>query len=237
MLFRELLHQTVTRRPEQEAVVHKSQRTSYGQIRAESLQLSHYLDRELKLLPGDRVVMLLENSVRYITSYFGIIGAGGIAVPLNPDTTPHELQAILQDCGPKGLICHTSTLSAMEQVLGEVRELEFILVEGEGTYEKEGTGKRVEPWSQCLQNSLEEWEPYRADADRIAQIIYTSGTTGRPKGVMLSHGSLLANTDSIVTYLALQESDRVQPPFPTLVPSLIRSMRDKSIPSGHSLVE
>jgi acyl-CoA synthetase (AMP-forming)/AMP-acid ligase II len=57
---------------------------------------------------------------------------------------------------------------------------------------------------------LEEWEPYRADADSVAQIIYTSGTTGRPKGVMLSHGSLLANTDSIVEYLELQESDRVQ---------------------------
>ena len=123
MLFRELLHQTVTRRPEHEAVVHKSKRTNYRQIGAEALQLGHYLDRELKLLPGDRVVMLLENSVRYITSYFGIIGAGGIAVPLNPDTTPHELQAILQDCGPKGLICHASTLKTMEQVLGETQPL------------------------------------------------------------------------------------------------------------------
>ena len=210
MLFRELLHQTVTRCPEQEAVVHKSKRTNYRQIGFEALHFGHYLDREFKLLPGDRVVLLLQNSVRYITSFFGIIGAGGIVVPLNPDTTPHELQAILQDCAPKGLICQASIVSSMEQVLREVIELEFILVEGEGTYENEGTGKRVEPWSQCLQNSLEEWEPYKADADHLAQIIYTSGTTGSPKGVMLSHGSLLANTDSIVTYLELQESDRVQ---------------------------
>jgi acyl-CoA synthetase (AMP-forming)/AMP-acid ligase II len=210
MLFRELLHQTAGKFSEHEAVVHKSQRTSYGQIWAESLQLGHYLDRELKLLPGDRVVVLLENSVRYITSYFGIIGAGGIVVPLNPDTTAHELRAILQDCGPKGLLCHSSILSTIEDVLEEVLELEFILVEGEETRESGRIGKRVEPWIHCLQNPAQEWEPYSADSDSVAQIIYTSGTTGRPKGVMLSHGSLLANTDSIVTYLGLQESDRVQ---------------------------
>ena len=195
MLFRELLQATVVRCPEQEAVVHKSKRTNYRQIGDEALQLGHYISRELKLFPGDRVVILLENSVRYITSFFGIIGAGGIAVPLNPDTTPHELQAILQDCGPKGLVCHASTLSVMKQVLEKVVELEFILVEGEGTYESGETEKRIEPWIHCLQNSLEVWEPYKANEDCIAEIIYTSGTTGRPKGVMLSHGSLLDNTE------------------------------------------
>ena len=210
MLFHKLLHQTAVRYPDQEAVVHKSNRTSYGQIEAESLQLGNHLDRNLKLLPGDRVVILLENSVRYITSYFGVIGAGGVAVPLNPDTTPHELQSILNDCGPKGIICHASTVSTMEQIFGKVPELEFILVEGEAPFEDRLTGKKVEPWSFCLQNTLKGWEPYRVDSNDLAQIIYTSGTTGRPKGVMLSHSNLLENTDSIVSYLALQESDRVQ---------------------------
>jgi len=47
------------------------------------------------------------------------------------------------------------------------------------------------------------------DENQCAEIIFTSGSTGKPKGVMISHKNLIANTESIITYLKLKESDRM----------------------------
>jgi acyl-CoA synthetase (AMP-forming)/AMP-acid ligase II len=65
-------------------------------------------------------------------------------------------------------------------------------------------------WSSLLQaipSQIESRFPYRAECD-LAQIIYTSGTTGKPKGVMLRHSNLVANSQSIISYLELTDNDR-----------------------------
>lgn len=208
MMLMDILKRTAAEHPNNEAVVYKSMRLPYQALYQKACRLSFQL-LQRGVRPGDRVVVLLQNSPNYLISYFGILGSGAVVVALNPDTTSHELKYLLTDCAPKGIICDLSILPILEPVIDGSGLPEFILVQGQPP-ETKPRNTTLEPLADILDDVVDPGEisVIQHDAD-VAQIIYTSGTTGKPKGVMLTHGSLLANTKSIVTYLQLSDRDRV----------------------------
>jgi acyl-CoA synthetase (AMP-forming)/AMP-acid ligase II len=150
---------------------------------------------------GDRVALLFRNSPQYVAAYYGALVAGCVVVPLNP----HERQAVLanqlQHCRARFLIGDASHAEWGSLIVRACRDgVASIAIEAvddpgalSGYLQQVGDAVARTP-------SL--------SRDSLATIIYTSGTTGRPKGVMLSHGNLAANTASIVRYLGLQAVDR-----------------------------
>jgi len=208
MTLVEMLEQTATKYPDQEAMVYKSIRLTYGSVYQSACQVSSRLVQE-GALPGDRIVLLLKNSPSYFISYFAVLRAGGVVVSLNPDTTAYELDHLLSDSEPKGIICHSSVLPMLQPLIENLPVLEFILVDGCLAPGGQDTKKRVDLLANALQEPVSPHFPFVGSPENLAQIIYTSGTTARPKGVMLTHGNLMANTESIVTYLKLTERDRV----------------------------
>ncbi len=135
---------------------------------------------------GDRVLILLPNGIDYLSAYYGTLLLGGIAVGLQPATTPKALEYIAGNCTPK--LCVADAKRKAELVAsGWLTTLTPAQLTQERTYEEPPTG----------------------GAEQIAQIIYTSGTTGTPKGVTLSHRALRSNTSGIVEYLGLTSRDRV----------------------------
>jgi acyl-CoA synthetase (AMP-forming)/AMP-acid ligase II len=96
----------------------------------------------------------------------------------------------------------------LEPVLGHLLFLEFILVDGDLSLGSAHGLQNVERLADILEvASPRDVSFVRSDSD-LAQIIYTSGTTGKPKGVMLTHRGLMANTESIAAYLKLSEHER-----------------------------
>jgi acyl-CoA synthetase (AMP-forming)/AMP-acid ligase II len=152
--------------------------------------------------PGDRVALLFRNSPQYVAAYYGALLAGFVVVPLNP----HERQAVLahqlEHCRARfliGDIAHAEWGKCVELARRDgVAAIAVEVVDDAG----------------ALPRYLHQVgdEAFAAEAsvcpDGLATVIYTSGTTGRPKGVMLSHGNLAANTTSIIRYLGLQADDR-----------------------------
>ena len=208
MTLLEMFHRTVAKYPDHEAIVHQSRRLTYRALFEKASRLSSCLVQR-GVRAGDRVVLLLENSPNYLISYFGILGSGAVVVALNPNTTAHELKYLLSDCEAKGIICHTSILPMLEPVVGQFPFPEFILVDGCSPSKSANGLQDVERLADVLEMANPPAPSFvRKDGD-LAQIIYTSGTTGKPKGVMLTDRSLLANTESIVRYLKLTERDRV----------------------------
>jgi long-chain acyl-CoA synthetase len=207
MTLLEMFHRTAANYPDHEAIVHQSDRLTYRTLFEKARRLSSYLGQR-GVSAGDRVVLLLENSPSYLISYFGVLGSGAAVVALNPDTTPHELKHLLSDSEPKGIICDASVLPMLVPGIGSSAFPDFIVVNGLSPDSAKGL-QNVER----LTDILEVTSPLDVDIVRsdtgLAQIIYTSGTTGKPKGVMLTHRNLIANTQSIVTYLKLTERDRV----------------------------
>ena len=177
------------------ALKHQDHRLSYRELNVRRLAFATYLV-ERGVTPGDRVLLVVENSLEYVIAYFGVLTTGATLVPVNPDTTGLAIRALLHDCQAKRLIARASTL----------RRLGL-----------EDLGKIAIPLHTSYAHNCEEF--FRLE-DRstpfpplfpstLALILYTSGTTGRPKGVMLSHGNLLANTQSIISYLEITNSDSI----------------------------
>ncbi|WP_438801155.1 AMP-binding protein [Amycolatopsis magusensis] len=134
---------------------------------------------------GDRVIVRLPTSTAFAVSLFGVVRAGGIAVPLSPQAPAAEVQPLVEHSGAKLVISHDPEAE-------ELPEGVTALPPADAT----AAGEPV--------------EPVGAGED-IAVVSYTSGTTGPPRGVMLSHRALLANIEqlSAVRPAVLQHSDRV----------------------------
>lgn len=139
------------------------------------------------LQPLERVAVLMENCPEYIISYFAILRAGGITVPLNTFLTPDEISYILRDSGSKILIYSDGFSSHVEKIKRALPGLTALKFE-EIPMEKAGPS--------CI-----------SDSD-VAVLLYTSGTTGFPKGAMLTHNNLISNAEASVKALQVTQRDR-----------------------------
>ena len=143
----------------------------------------------LGVAPGDRVAIMLPNVPAFPIAFYGALGAGGIAVPMNPLLKSREVAYYLGDSGAKVLFAwHTAA--------------------GEAAKGAADTGAQVievtEPDLATLLAGLAPVTPITDQAgDDDAVILYTSGTTGRPKGAELTHASLSRNAELTTSTLLL----------------------------------
>lgn len=151
--------------------------------------------RALGLQPGDRVAVMLRNSVNALAVMFGLAKAGLVWVPINVQQRGEGLRYILEHAEPQVVLVE-SDLEAMIQGCGA--NLPRVILAGSGAA-----------------GSLEDILAASADFDQKPPspndcfgILYTSGTTGAPKGVMVSHRMLRLAGESVALVSAAKDSDR-----------------------------
>ena len=178
--------------------------------RAQWIALGLY---SLGIQKGDRVAILSESRVEWILSDQGCIFAGAIGVPIYPTLTPSQVAYILNDSGARGLF--VSTQAKLDQVSSALKQCpsleEVIVFEADSTSEPdflslvelEARGRNLEAEHPNLAVEL----AHAAKPEDIATIIYTSGTTGEPKGVMLTHASLIMDLLASSNHFAIGEQD------------------------------
>ena len=171
---------------ERTAIVTGGDRITYGQLSAE-VEKTRGVLVSLGLEPGDRVAILCATNFRFVRAWFGILGAGMVAVPLNPQSPAPEIERELAQVGAKAVIAGPAGIGVLEQVdRSVVPTLKHVL-------RPSGVGL---PDSVDLDVLRETVEPApmveRADGD-LACLMFTSGTAGAPKAAMLTHGNLAAN--------------------------------------------
>jgi long-chain acyl-CoA synthetase len=153
-------------------------RSSYGELASKVTHFAGAL-RAVRLLPGERVAVVAKNCAEYIEAMFGCWHAGMCAVPINSKLHADELVYVLAHCGARWALVDAAWYSAVSQQASELPALERVVELGSAEYERLFTGEA-------------RLEPAAVAATDPAWLFYTSGTTGRPKGVVLSHGNLLA---------------------------------------------
>jgi long-chain acyl-CoA synthetase len=142
-------------------------------------ELAFRVARELEardIGKGDRVLLWGENSAEWIASFFGCMLRGAIAVPMDRIAAPDFAQRVMSDVDAKLVVC----ASALKE---HTAERPFLEME-----ELNGT---------LRQRSAAIYAPVEFNRDDPAQIVFTSGTTAEPRGVVLTHGNILASVDPI----------------------------------------
>jgi long-chain acyl-CoA synthetase len=201
-----LLRASAERVPDHPVFLRRGARTRYGELDRAASRFAASL-RELGVARGDRVALVLDNVVEYIVAYYGILKAGAAVMPLCPDTRSASLGYALSHCEATAVVLGANNTQLLEGQSAAIPSLRLLVSHGPPHIADQGSLRVVE--LAALTSGSAELHEEPADDQQLASMIYTSGTTAHPKGVMLSHRNLMANTLSIVEYLKLQASDTV----------------------------
>jgi len=160
---------------------------SFGELYNSSLDLAGYLEKEFGR--NKNILLLSVNNKFFLIAYFAIIKSGNVCIPLDPNIEKENLDYISSLTNPVMIFL--------------TRDIERKIAVG--------ATKLITPDiianDEFKAHFSEKEEEY--DENNCAEIIFTSGSTGEPKGVMVSHKNLIANTESIITYLKLSQDDRM----------------------------
>ncbi len=186
--------------------------------------------------PGDRVGLLSENRVEWLLADMGILSAAAVNVPPHAPLAPAQLQYQFAHAEVRWLfVSSRELLNKVRQIRDRLPELRGVVAFDPADTRATGwppspSGSEnpvggqpvlpqmdVIPWNAFLAGGVRaldrvsselEQRSVRLGWDDLATIMYTSGTTGNPKGVMLSHGNLLSNADSVAQHAHVEE-DRI----------------------------
>jgi long-chain acyl-CoA synthetase len=142
---------------------------------------------------GDRVALMIPNVPYFALVYYGVLRAGGVVVPINPQYQKSEVAYHLGDSEAKLLFAWHDFAEAAEAGAKEAG-VEVVTVTPE---EFEKALGEVEP----------AYDVVDREADDVGVILYTSGTTGDPKGSVLTHGNLQKSTDVVTGLVDMSEDD------------------------------
>jgi long-chain acyl-CoA synthetase len=192
--------------PDKPALVADGRTWSYGELLDASLRLALAL-QDSGLERGDRVAIFMDNTAECALSIFGTLAAGGIFIVVNPQTKADKLAFILDDSEASLLLTESSLARAWRPALDQAAwSPHGVLSAGAAKDDADGTARDFD-------EVIAEAEPQPRDRRTIpldlAALIYTSGSTGNPKGVMMSHGSMVFAAGSIAEYLRLSDDDRI----------------------------
>ncbi|WP_408010412.1 long-chain fatty acid--CoA ligase [Pseudalkalibacillus sp. A8] len=198
---------SAARYPDHEAIYFYGNTMTYRQLDQEVEVLSGYLQQQLGIANGEKVLLFMQNSPQFVISYYAILRADAVVVPINPMLTANELEFYVNDCEIKNGIVGQELIDKVEPLLGGT-SLQHLVVAAYSDYTGDFVGdlpaEVAAPRQSLQRDHFYLWEDaIQADvhpseltsgADDLAVLPYTSGTTGLPKGCMHTNRTVQANT-------------------------------------------
>lgn len=180
----------------------RNEQYTYADMRELATRAAGYFASQ-GIRPGERIMLLSHNAPEWGMTYFGVIKAGAICIPVDPESTISKLISFAR-AGDAAAIVLSAEMDAKHPELAE-KLLEAGLTE-----------TRLWKFEQVFAMPDEHIEderiallPSRVLAQSIASLIFTSGTTGQPKAVMLSHRNLTSMTSMLTSIIDMTTSDGV----------------------------
>ncbi|PWU20266.1 MAG: long-chain fatty acid--CoA ligase [Verrucomicrobia bacterium] len=219
MNLAEAFGESVRKHAEKIALFWGEREFSYSELWEQTLVVSEQLLKDFGVKHGDRVGLWLKNCPEFVPSFFGIISAGAVVVPINNFLKPDEVSYIVADAGIEVLITDQELSKYLPALIEKKPRLRSFITASEDASKnrRDGRDRRDERAICATPQAYPHADPIVAlrptldprPSAELAVLIYTSGTTGRPKGAMLSHANLLSNVESCRHVLKTVEADRL----------------------------
>jgi fatty-acyl-CoA synthase len=201
---------SAARYPDKPFIVFYDTTISFAEFRQQAERIAGYLQQDCGVRAGDRVLLYMQNSPQWVLSYYGILRASAVVVPVNPMNKIDELRHYVADSGASTAIVAQDLLPQLQPLLGRSLAdgpgLRHAIVATYSDYLKQATdlpvpgfvtaprqsldGERLVAWTDMLAAARRPG-PLTASADDLCVLPYTSGTTGVPKGCMHTHRSAM----------------------------------------------
>ena len=143
---------------------------------------NHLLNNGIK--KGDRVFLLSSNRIEWVEFDLAIMSVGAITVPSFVTNNQHDNAFIINDCKPKFIVIENENIYKKNKSYLKNWQKKIITIE---------TSNIFENYNNILSKTTTKTKNIVIEKDQVSSIIYTSGTTGNPKGVVLTHESIMHN--------------------------------------------
>lgn len=208
-LLGEALLFSANRNPSKTAIIIRGEEFSYSSLRENSEKLASFLINS-GIKKGDRIAICMNNSWSSVVSIYAVTLAGCVFVIINPQTKANKLGYILKDSGAKILITEVFLKKEFLKSLDYTKYINKVILTGKTDIELIHQDIEFVGYESILTNEFDFKETYpKIIPNDLAAIIYTTGSTGFPKGVMMTHQSMVFTSWSLIEYLRLTEDDRI----------------------------
>ncbi len=201
------LEVSARRYPDKAAFLFYGRSLSYSELKAQVNALAGFLQHDLEVARGDRVVLYAQNSPQFVIAYYAILRADAVVVPANPMVRSEELAHFVEDSGARVIVAGQELFKHVEGFLGKT--LSHCVLAAYSDYIDPLTdlpvpefarAPAIDPgrddvtlWKAAIEKKHEPRESVCSDTG-LACLPYTSGTTGKPKGCRLTHRNILATS-------------------------------------------
>ena len=174
---------------------------TYGEVLSLSRDFAAWLQNDVGVKKGDRVAVMMPNTLVFPVAMLGILRAGGVQVNVNPMYTARELEHQLNDADAETIVVFSGSTPTLAEVVGNTG-IETVVVAG--LDDLVGKGLPSPPADERLEGAVAFVDALAAGGNKdfvapningadLIYLQYTGGTTGLSKGAMLTHGNLVAN--------------------------------------------
>jgi long-chain acyl-CoA synthetase len=207
-LLGEALLLSASKHPSKIAVIVKTKEYTYSELKESAEKLAGHLILS-GIRKGDRVAVYMNNSWQSIVSIYGITLSGAAFLVINPQTKADKLQYILIDSGARTVISESIQNNELSQALGGTTDIIELIISGDLNKVTKFPGIRMVDFEETIRSDTHAGIFPGTIPNDLAALIYTSGSTGFPKGVMMTHQSMVFTSWSLIEYLRLSEEDRI----------------------------
>lgn len=182
---------------------------SWHQMREQAALWQKTLQNE-GLKAGDKVALMVSNSIYWVLFDQACLGLGLVVVPIYTNDRPDNVGYILENAEIQLLLVETpSQLSSLKSIKPQIETLRHVVCINEPGNQNETFANVIHLDDWLVHESGSDFICVGTDSNALATIVYTSGTTGKPKGVMLSHNNIMSNLYSSITMVDVGTQDKL----------------------------
>jgi acyl-coenzyme A synthetase/AMP-(fatty) acid ligase len=198
----DVLEHNLAKRADKVALYSLEREMTFRQISNEVNQVGNAL-KKLGVRLGDFVGILSLDLPEWVTSFFGVLKVGGVAVGMSTTLTAKEYAYILDDSRARAIIVSENLLPQIEEIRAERQFLEHVIVIGESP------NKSIFSYKEWISGESTQLSAAPTHREDFCTLNYTSGTTGQPKGIPHTHKDMPISSQLYsVNVLGLSENDR-----------------------------